>query len=239
MPESLSINDDGEVRLVTLNRPAAKNAFNAALYSAVGEALLDAAADPTVKACVITGEGDVFSAGQDLKGLATTEGMEAESRAFVPFTESLAAFDKPLLAAVNGAAVGVGVTLLLHCDVVLVSESSRFRLPFASLGLVPEAASTVLLPARVGPQAAAYYLLTGDWMSAEDAVALGLAWNAYPADRLVDEAVALARRISKASAGALTSTKRLLLAARSEAVTNAFVREQAALSALSRRRLMI
>jgi len=218
--------DDGGVRLLTLNRPAAKNAFNDDLYHALRQALDDARVDPAVAVCVVTGAGDTFSAGQDLKVLATFLDDPQAGKAFGPFTQALTAFDKPLLAAVNGAAVGVGTTMLLHCDLVLVSESARFKLPFVSLGLVPEAGSSVLLPAVIGPQAAGHLLFTGGWMDAPESVARGLAWKLVPAGRLLEETLALARQIAAAPVENLVACKRMLLAARADAVSAALAREQ-------------
>jgi enoyl-CoA hydratase/carnithine racemase len=229
----LRITDDASVRILTVNRPAAKNAFNAMLYRGIGQALVEASMEPAVKVCVMTGQGDVFSAGQDLKELAKPEERAAASKAFEPFTRALAAFEKPLLGAVNGPAVGVGTTLLLHCDVVLAAPSARFRLPFANLGLVPEAGSTVLLPDRIGPQAAAYHLLTGDWIVADEAVRLGLAWKVCATGALMTETLSLAHRIAEAAREPLMATKQLLLAARADAVAAALGREQQALGAPS------
>ena len=158
-------------------------------------------------------------------------------KGFEPFAQALAHFDKPLIAAVNGVAVGVGTTLLGHCDLVLVSEAARFKLPFVKLGMIPEAASSMLLPATIGPQAAAYHLLTGDWLSAEDAVARGLAWKCYATGSLLEETLALALRIAEAPLESVRSTKRLLQAARAEAVTAALGREHEYLKALTRRYL--
>jgi enoyl-CoA hydratase/carnithine racemase len=231
----LRIDDDGPVRLITLDRPEAKNAFNRALYDGVRLALDEAAADDSITVCLITGAGDIFSAGQDIKALAGLKDNPEEAKGFDPFARALAAFDKPLLAAVNGAAVGVGTTLLLHCDVVLVSDTARFKLPFVGLGLVPEAASSVLLPATVGPQAAAYYLLTGDWMDAETAVARGLALRLCASEQLLEEALGLARTIAEAPLDSLRSTKRLLQAARADAVQAALDRELAYLAEITRR----
>ena len=233
--EVLQIDDDGAVRLLTLDRPAARNAFNRALYDAVGLALDEAAADDSIAVCVITGAGDIFSAGQDLKALAGLKDNPDEAKGFDPFARALARFDKPLIGAVNGAAVGVGTTLLLHCDLVLASDTARFRLPFVNLGIIPEAASSVLLPARIGPQAAAYYLLTGDWIDAETAVARGLAWTCYAPEQLIEEALGLARRIAEGPLDALRNTKRLLLAARADAVQAALDREISLLSEITRR----
>jgi enoyl-CoA hydratase/carnithine racemase len=233
----LHVEDDSGVRVLTLDRPDARNAFNPELYDGAREALGAAAADDSVKVCVITGAGDIFSAGQDLKVLANLKDDPAATGAFDPFARAVAAFDKPLIAAVNGAAVGIGTTMLLHCDLVLVSDTARFKLPFVSLGLVPEAGSSLLLPATIGPQAAALYLLTGDWMDAEEAVARGLAWKRCAPDRLLEETLGIARRIAGAPVEALRNTKRLLLAARSDAVTAAMDREVAHLDDIVRRLL--
>jgi enoyl-CoA hydratase/carnithine racemase len=231
----LRIEDDAAVRLLTLDRPEAKNAFNRELYDAVRVALGEAAADDSVTVCVITGAGDIFSAGQDLKVLAAIKDDPDAAKGFDPFVRVLAAFDKPLIAAVNGAAVGVGTTMLPHCDLVLVSDTARFKLPFVALGLVPEAASSLLLPAVVGPQAAAHLLLTGDWMDAEEAVARGLAWKRFAPEELLEETLGLARRIAAAPLEAVRNTKRLLQAARSEAVGAAMDREVAHLGDIMRR----
>ena len=233
--EILRIDDDGPVRRLTLDRPEAKNAFNRALYDAARAALDEAAADDTVTVCVITGAGDAFSAGQDLKALARAKDNPEEAQGFDPFARTLAAFDKPLIAAVNGVAVGIGVTLLLHCDLVLASDTARFKLPFTALGLAPEVASSLLLPAAIGPQAAAYYLLTGDWIDAETAVSHGLVWARFAPDALMKETLGLARQIAESPLDAVRNTKRLLQAARADAVTAAMDRELGVLAEITRR----
>ena len=231
----LRIEDDGAVRLLTLDRPDARNAFNKELYDGVRVALEEAAADDSVTVGVITGAGDIFSAGQDLKALANLKDSPEEGLAFDPFVRTLAAFDKPLIAAVNGAAVGVGTTMLLHCDLVLAADTARFKLPFVALGLIPEAGSSLLLPAVIGPQAAAHLLLTGDWMEAEEAVARGLAWKRCAPEELLEEALGLARRIAEAPLDAVRNSKRLLQAARADAVTAALDREIGHLDEIVRR----
>lgn len=229
--EVLRIEDGDGVRVLTLDRPEARNAFNVALYDAVAAALRDASSDPDIGAVVVTGAGDIFSAGQDLKEAAGSDGSAAAQRGhgFPGFARTLASFPKPLIAAVNGSAVGVGVTMLLHCDLVLASDTARFRTPFAALGIVPEAASSLLLPARIGPQAAAHMLFTGEWMTAEESVARGLAWKVCPAEALLDEARVLAAGIAKMPQASVVATKQLLIAARSDAVTAAIDRELAEL----------
>lgn len=237
-PAVLRVEDKDRVRLITLDRPEARNAFNDELYEGVRHALEEAKADDGLSVCVIAATGPVFSAGQDLKAMAQVRSREDVARyGFVPFVDTLAAFDKPLLAAVQGAAVGVGLTMLLHCDLVLVSEAARFRAPFASLGITPEAASSVLLPARIGPQAAAHLLLTGAWMEAADAVSAGLAWRRCPAETLLDETLAVAAEMGALPLSSLVATKGLLLAGRADAVAAAHQREVTELGRLVRERL--
>jgi enoyl-CoA hydratase/carnithine racemase len=231
----LRIDDRERVRVITLDRPGARNAFNDDLYDGVRDALDEAARSPDLSVCVVAASGPVFSAGQDLKEFSRRRTrQEAAEHGFVPFAEALYAFDKPLLAAINGPAVGVGLTMLLHCDLVLVSGSARFRAPFVSLGIVPEAASSSLLPARVGAQAAAHLLFTGGWMDAEQAIVSGLAWRICPEDRLLDETLDAAQAMAALPLDALVATKRLLLAARSEPVAAAHQRELAELVRLTR-----
>ncbi len=209
------------VLLLTLNRPARRNAFNDQQYDDVRAALMDAAADDRVRVVVITGAAGAFSAGQDIDEMAS-------GRAFTPFVDQLAAFDKPLLAAVNGVAVGVGLTMLLHCDIVYVGASARLRVPFVSLGLVCEAGSSLLLPLRIGPQRAAEVLFTGRWISATDAVDAGLAVRVVADNDLVPTVVAAAAEIAAQPPAAVRGVKQLLLAARADALTAARAREDAA-----------
>src|SRR5262245_19705812 len=140
MRETVLEERDSTVLVLTLNRPQQRNAFNRQLW----HALRDAQDDPAVHAVVVTGTGGAFSAGQDLGEM--TGGAGGEDPGFGAFMDRLCVFDKPLLAAVNGVGVGIGLTLLLHCDVVYIAEGARLRPPFVTLGVVPEAASSFLLP---------------------------------------------------------------------------------------------
>ena len=216
------------VRLLTLNRPKALNAFDSPLYRAAGEALDAARADDAVKVVVVTGAGRAFSAGQDLDEMARLVGGEKIESGFPVLLEALQAFDKPLLAAVNGAAVGIGFTLLPHCDIVLAAEDARFRTPFAEMGVPPEAASSLLFPARMGWQRAAEVLFTSPWLSADEAVACGIALRTVPADDLLADALDLATTIAAAPLPALRAIKGTMLAARADAVAEARAREEAA-----------
>ena len=220
--------DVDTVRLLTLDRPEALNAFDSPLYRATGAALDAARADDSVSVVVLTGAGRAFSAGQDLGEMARLAAGEDIESGFPVLLEALQAFDKPLVAAVNGVAVGIGFTLLPHCDLVLVAENSRFRTPFAELGVPPEAASSYLFPARMGWQRAAEVLFTSPWLSAEEAVAAGIALRVVPDGRVVDEALALAGRIATAALPALRAIKATMLAGRADAVAAARAREEAA-----------
>jgi enoyl-CoA hydratase/carnithine racemase len=222
------VEDHGAVRLLTLDRPGALNAFDSPLYRAAGAALDAARADDGVKVAVLTGAGRAFSAGQDLDEMARLAAGEELESGFPVLLEALQAFDKPLVAAVNGPAVGIGFTLLPHCDLVLVAVGARFRTPFAEMGVPPEAASSYLFPARMGWQRAAEVLFTSPWLSAEDAVACGIALRVVPAADLLPDALALAATVAAAPLPALRAIKSTMLAARADAVAAARAREEAA-----------
>jgi enoyl-CoA hydratase/carnithine racemase len=218
--------DEG-VLLLTLNRPERKNAFDETMWREARDALADAQDDDAVRCVVVTGAGDAFSAGQDLGQMAAPVAGD-EGPGFPGFMDRLVAFDKPLLAAVNGVGVGIGLTLLLHCDVVWMAEGARLRAPFVPLGVVPEAASSYLLPLQLGHQRAAEMLYTAEWIDAARAVELGLATRVLPRDRLLPELRALAAKIAAQPLGSLRWTKRMLLAVREEGVRAARRREDAA-----------
>lgn len=224
----MRVDDHGAVRLLTLHRPEALNAFDSPLYRATGAALTAARDDDAVRVVVLTGAGRAFSAGQDLGEMARLAAGEALESGFPVLLEALESFDKPLVAAVNGPAVGIGFTMLPHCDLVLVAEGARLRTPFAELGVPPEAASSVLFPARMGWQRAAEVLFTSPWLSAEEAVEAGIALRVVPGDGVVAEALALAGRIAAAPLPALRAIKATMLAGRADAVAAARAREEAA-----------
>ncbi|MBW2316128.1 MAG: enoyl-CoA hydratase/isomerase family protein [Deltaproteobacteria bacterium] len=224
--EVLRIEDVGRVRLLTLDRPDALNAFNDALYDAVCAALNGAAEDPDVATVVITGNGRAFSAGQDLGEMARPARHDDGTRhGFPPFIEAAEAFPKPLIAAVNGIGVGIGLTLLPHCDLVLIARGARVRAPFVSLGVTAEAGSSALLPQRIGWQNAAHLLYTASWLEAERAVEVGLAWRVCEPEQLLDETMSVAQEIAAMPVDSLIATKTLLLDARLDAVREARKRE--------------
>jgi enoyl-CoA hydratase/carnithine racemase len=233
--EVLAVTDEGAVRILRFNRPEARNAFNLALYQAVSAALTQAAASPDVHVVVLTGNGGAFSAGQDLKEMAqlvTGEVSPDAATGFRGLLDVLQRFDKPIAAAVNGVGVGLGFTILMHCDLVLMADDARIRVPFTELGVPPEAASSYLFPRTMGWQRAARLLFTSEWVSGPEAVELGVALACVPAARLLDETLALASRVAAAPLDALMAAKRLLLATRNPEVTAAREREDAAFAAL-------
>ncbi len=219
--------DADGMRVVTLDRPDALNAFNQDLWYAARDALADAAEDPTLACVVITGSGRAFSAGQDLTEMADpsvfTSGEEPGYKAFMPVLES---FPKPLIAAVNGVGVGIGLTMLPHCDIVLMAESARLKAPFVSLGVTTEASASVLLPARIGWQETAHLLFTEPWIDAAEAKEIGLVWKVVPDSDLLDEATALGRQIGAMPVPPLVVTKQLMLAGRLDQVRAARRREE-------------
>jgi enoyl-CoA hydratase/carnithine racemase len=230
------ISDEARVRTITLHRPDVLNAFDTALYDATADALRGAEADDGIGAVVLTGSGRAFSAGQDLEEmarLASSPGRGAgPGLGFPGMLEVLQRFPKPLLAAVNGVGVGLGFTILAHCDIVLVDAAARVKAPFVELGVAPEAGSSYLFPVRMGWQRAAHALLTAEWLSATDLVEAGMALRVCPAGTVVDETVALGRRIAAFPLGSLMATKQLLLAGQQAAVADARRREDGAFAAL-------
>jgi enoyl-CoA hydratase/carnithine racemase len=222
----------GPVRVLTLERPEVLNAFDTALYRATAAALDAARDDDDVHVVVLTGAGRAFSSGQDLGEMARLATGEQSGSGFPALLDALGAFDKPLVAAVNGAAIGIGFTLLPHCDLVLVADTARFRTPFAEMGVPPEAASSVLFPERMGAQQAARVLFTSAWLSAEEAVDLGIALRVVPAADLLDEALALAGQVAANPLPALRAIKGALLAGRNAAVTAARRYEDQAFAAV-------
>jgi enoyl-CoA hydratase/carnithine racemase len=234
MSDILLVENRGRARLLTLNRPEAKNAFNDALYDAVAEALTAAQDDADVATVIVTGSPGAFTAGQDLGEMATRPVYDDGQRhGFPPFMDTLSTFEKPLIAAVNGVGVGIGLTMLCHCDIVLVGQSARLRAPFVSLGIATEAGSSAILPALVGWQRASHLLYTAAWIDSASAVDIGLAWKRVADDALLDEAWAVAGEIAAMPISSLTATKRLLLAARADAVAAARPREDKEIGAIA------
>ena len=223
------------VRVVAFNRPEMRNAFDTAMYQQVTSALRAADTDEAVGAVVLTGSGTAFTSGQDLgemAAIATGTAVEGAGQGFQGLLECVNGLSVPLLAAVNGVAVGLGFTLLAHCDLVLVDVGARLRVPFAELGVPLEAASSLLFPAAMGWQRAAQVLLTSDWVGADELVDLGLALRVCAPGRVLDETVDLAARIAAHPRAATRAITSLMRAARRDAVAAANHREQAAFATL-------
>jgi len=196
------------VATVEIDRPQKKNAITGEMYLALAQAVRDANADPAVRSVLITGQPGVFTAGNDLEDfMRNREGGELPS---VAFMRSPAACDKPVIAAVTGLAVGIGTTMLLHCDFVVLAEDAQLSTPFVNLALVPEAASTLLMPLRIGYARAYEMFAFGETVDASTALRLGIANRVVPLDRLHAEAAAIAQRLAKLPAGSLAATKRLM-----------------------------
>ncbi|MEI6629155.1 MAG: enoyl-CoA hydratase/isomerase family protein [Actinomycetota bacterium] len=235
----LQIHHHGAVRILTLDRPEARNAMDHSLYMALGDELTDAANDDDVHVVMVTGAGPAFCAGQDLHemaALATGSVSFAGGHGFTRMMDVLEIFPKPIIAAVNGAAAGIGLTMLLHFDIVFVGQSARMRVPFSEMGVPPEAASSALLPERVGWQKASELLFTSSWMSAEEAVQCGLALRLFADDVLQEETLKTALQIASFDGRATRTSKELMLAARGDISIAARARENAAFATLFRTR---
>jgi enoyl-CoA hydratase/carnithine racemase len=235
MPAEFAIatEDRGRVRILTLDRPEKLNSFTPVGYASLAEVLATATADDGVAVCVLTGRGRAFSSGVDLSVMGQPGGAAELGRQFDPMLEQLARFPKPLIAAVNGLAVGLGATILLHCDLVVVDEGVEIRMPFVSLGTCVEAASSWLLPRRVGMQQASWMILSGRGLNASEAVANGFAFAAVPTGQVLDEALVLAQQMAAHDTTALVVNKRLIREGWAESIEQAWGRERAAMLELA------
>jgi enoyl-CoA hydratase/carnithine racemase len=221
----------GGVLTVTLNRPEKKNALTDAMYRVFADALERASTDPAVRVVLVRGAGDAFSAGNDISDfvLVATGARKPHEGHVFRLLEALARFDKPIVAAVRGVAVGIGATLLLNCDLVFVAEDARLSTPFVSLALAPEAASTLLLPLRIGHARAFSMFALGEAIDGRTAAAWGLANAALPAAEVDAAARKAAEALARQPLGSLMDTKRLMRDA--EALWAVMQRENAAFGA--------
>ncbi|HEY9036154.1 MAG TPA: enoyl-CoA hydratase-related protein [Pseudomonadales bacterium] len=206
MPDTILQELSDGVLVITLNRPHRKNAFNNEQWHAFADAMESAQSNDRVNVVVITGAGGHFSSGVDLAEFGGEEGAKPFERA----SWAVMNFDKPLIAAAPGVAIGGGATLLFHCDVVYVGESLKMRLPFVNLGLVPEWASSYMLQVNIGARRAAELFYTAEWINAERAVETGIATRAYADDALLDKAKAKAAEMAQWPVRSLQETKRCL-----------------------------
>jgi enoyl-CoA hydratase/carnithine racemase len=205
----MAISQADGICAIEFNRPDKKNAITAAMYQAMAEALCAAEADASVRAILFSGAGGIFTAGNDLEDFMK-QPPSGESSPVFRFMDALRDASRPVVAAVGGAAVGVGTTLLLHCDLVYASEQAKFSMPFVQLGLCPEFASSLLLPRLAGYQRAAEKLLLGEAFSAQEAHEMGLVNRVLPADDLMDFARAQAARLAALPASSVRATKQLM-----------------------------
>lgn len=201
----------GGVMLLTLNRPEKKNAINNPMWGAIQAAFEEAQADGSVKCVVLTGAGGNFCAGVDLSSFADMDAAdESAATAFDSCAAAVAGFAKPWIGAVAGVSVGGGATIVMHADICYVGESLRMRLPFASLGLVPEFASSYMLQANIGAQRAAELFYTAEWINAKRALECGIAARSYPDGELLDRAMDKAAEIAKWPVNSLVEIKKTL-----------------------------
>ena len=226
--------DHGRVRVITINRPQALNSMNNAVFAGIRDELAAAEADNEVAVAVITGEGRAFSAGQDLQEMQDgLSGEGAGDHQFPAMLKQLTEFKKPLVAAVNGLGVGIGMTFLAHCDLVLMSNTAKLRTPFPQLGLAPEAGSSYTFATRMGWQNAAYVLMSGRWFSAEECLEMGLAWKVCDPENLMADTISVATELAVNPIPSLVATKELLMGSgRPEEAWAAHKREIAAYATL-------
>ncbi len=200
---------EGPVQRVQLNRPDKKNAITTAMYAALADALAAADADRSVGVVLLHGAGDCFTAGNDLHDFLANP-PRSEDRPAFRFLHAISHAAKPIVAAVHGVAIGIGTTLLAHCDLVYAAEGTRFHLPFVNLGLCPEGASSLLLPFTAGYQRAAELLLLGEPFDAAKAREVGLVTEVVPGPQLLAAAAAAAQRLAAKPPESLRLTKQLL-----------------------------
>lgn len=210
MSEHVRVEKDGGVLAITLARPERRNAITVAMYAALAEAIEGAASDESVRLITFRGEGQDFAAGNDLADFLSAPPRDTSEIPVWRFLRALAQCEIPLTAAVNGNCVGIGTTMLLHCDLVIAEESARFSLPFVDLGLVPEAASSLLLPRLAGRRRAARYLLLGEPFGVDEAEAIGLISHRAQAGMLDEKLNAVVAALLAKPAEALRETQRLL-----------------------------
>ncbi len=213
MTDHISVSREGAILRLAFNRPEKKNAITAAMYAVLADGLSGADKDDAVRVVMFEARGDFFTSGNDIADFMAGAGAMADPHAKPPvirFLEAIACAEKPLIAAVQGPAVGVGVTMLLHCDLVYASDKATFHTPFVDLALVPEAASSLLLPLAAGHQRAAEMLLAGKKIDAGRAREFGFVNEIVAGDALGQTALAAARAIAEKAPAAVRLTKKLM-----------------------------
>jgi enoyl-CoA hydratase/carnithine racemase len=214
---------------IEFNRPERKNAITAVMYQAMADALIAADSDTEVRAILITGKPEIFTAGNDLddfmKNSKPVPGVPAEARPVFQFMRALSGSSKPVVAAVSGAAVGIGTTLLMHCDLVYAADNAKFSMPFAQLGLCPEFASSLLFPQMAGYPRAAEKLLLGEAFLAQEAFEMGLVSKVLPLAEMLPYAHKQAAKLVALPAASIRNTKALMKRAKTGPVNDAMKAE--------------
>lgn len=210
MTDHIKLDLSDRILTITIARPERKNALTQAMYGKMADAIVDANTNKAVRAIVITGEGDMFTAGNDLSDFASMEERESGTPPVTRFLNAIRDAYKPIIAAVNGPAIGVGLTMLLHCDISFAAQSANFRAPFTQLGLVPEAGSSLLLPRIVGRSMANEVLLAGRILTADEALACGLVSRVLRDEELLGAAMATALKIAASAPTAILKSKALI-----------------------------
>ncbi len=209
-PQDILVHTESKVTTITLSRVDKKNSLTRAMYAALADALLQAQADDAVHVVVLQGDVTVFSAGNDIGDFLAQSSADREDAPVFRFLRAIAAFPKPLVAAVCGPAVGIGTTLLFHCDLVYAGDNAAFSMPFVNLGLCPEAASSLLAPRLMGYHRAAEALMLGEPFMAEAALEIGLVNRVVPPTECNAIAQAQARKLAAKPLPSLVETKRLM-----------------------------
>lgn len=210
MTEHVLVERSAQLLVLTLNRPEKKNALTRDMYATLAAQINAANDDPEIRCVLLQANGDMFTAGNDLADFAAINSSTAHTPEDNPFLQALPGMVKPLVAAVNGRSVGIGFTMLLHCDLVVLSEDTVLTAPFVNLALVPEAASSLLLPLRIGHVRAFETFVLGEPVNAQKAVEWGIANRVVPAAELRKVAHAAALSIAGRAPSSVSATKRLL-----------------------------
>jgi enoyl-CoA hydratase/carnithine racemase len=210
MSDHVRVEQDGAVVSITLARPERRNAITVSMYATLADALEQAGGDPSVRAIAFRGEGQDFAAGNDLADFLEARPGSGDEIAVWRFLRVLAGCETPLIAAVHGNCVGIGTTMLLHCDLVVAEEGTRFSMPFVDLGLVPEAGSSLLLPRLAGRRLAARLLLLSEPFGVDEALSIGLISHRAAAGQLDASLRAILDQLLAKPAGALRQTQHLL-----------------------------
>ena len=224
MADQILVHTQERILTIRMERPEKKNALTRQMYLAMTAALRQAETSSDVRAILITGTPDCFTAGNDLQDFASA--APGEPAVALEYLRVLAAVQKPILAVVTGVAIGIGSTMLLHCDLVYAGAGSRFQLPFVNLGLCPEAASSMILPALAGHHRAAELLLLGEPFHAETAKNLGIVNQIFPDQEVLNAATERARQLTQKPPSALRATKMLLKRHSAPAVAEAMAAEE-------------